>query len=359
MLTLPVLMLLAASAGAADPPGRTVVTPWKNGARAAVSITMDDGYASQWRFMAPLLASRGFGGTFFIVTDWVDRENLWDRWREVAEAGHEIGAHGATHAPLTGMDAQTMKREMEESRLRIRDVLGPDHGRSFAYPQSSASPEMAKAAADAGYEAARMGGVAFAPATPADLRLVPSLHPLSSTPLWEMNSWVDDIRGKGGWLVIGVHGIAEPGREATETQQGWEPVPGERYVALIDHIAAARDDLWVAPFGEVARYIRARAGAGATVRRATGKRIEIAVEGEPGGPALTFETIVPADWAEVTVRAGSQEPAVSVARRLGPSRTVRFEASPPAVVTILPAAKKVGKDSRPGAHGSGAGSVSP
>ena len=351
--------MLCVAAAAPDPaPGRTIATPWKNGARATVSITMDDGYASQWRFMAPLLASRGFSGTFFIVTGWVDQENLWDRWREVAEAGHEIGSHGATHTPLTGLDPEGMRREMEESRRRIRDVLGPGHGRSFAYPQSSASPEMAKLAAEAGYEAARTGGVAFAPASPADLRLVPSLHPLASTPLWEMNSWVVDIRGKGGWLVIGVHGIAEPDRAASGTQQGWEPVPGERYVALIDHIAAAGDALWVAPFGDVARYIRARDKAGATVRRATGDTIEIALEGEAAGPAITFETIVPADWAEVTVRAGPAE-AVSVARRQGAWRIARFDAAPPAIVTITPAAREVGEGARPGARGSGAGPVSP
>ncbi|HKY31229.1 MAG TPA: polysaccharide deacetylase family protein [Candidatus Polarisedimenticolia bacterium] len=325
--------------GPASRPGDTAVARWKGGARAAVSITMDDGYASQWRSMPALLASRGFAGTFFVVTEWIEAEGLWPRWREVAEAGHEIGSHGHTHAPFTRLSPAQLAEEMAGSRRRIQEALGPAHGRTLAYPQSSASRSLAQAAARAGYEAARTGGTAFNPATPDDLFRVESLHPVSGTPLHEMNLWVDEIRSRGGWLVVGVHGIADPDRPSSPTQEGWEPIPLERYVAFVDHIAAAGSDLWVAPFGEVARYVRARdAAAAAAAGPVSAREIVVLLRGEEGGPPLTLETAVPDGWAEVRVETAGGGEAVLPARRDGGVRKVLYAAAAPARVRLTPAA---------------------
>ncbi|MGH9868734.1 MAG: polysaccharide deacetylase family protein [Candidatus Polarisedimenticolia bacterium] len=340
----PLLCLLLTASAAAPAPsdvavGRTTPLRWKNGAQAAISVTMDDGYASQWRFMSSLLASRGFAGTFFIVTGWVDSEDHWARWKEVADAGHEIGSHGMTHKPLSGMKPSQLAAELEGSRRRIQERLGAAHGRTLAYPQSTATPELASAAARAGYDAARTGGIAYTPPTPDDFHRIPSLHPLTSTPLWEMNSWVDDIREKGGWLVVGVHGIADPDAPVSPTQEGWEAIPVERYVAFVDHMAAAGNEVWVAPFGQVARYIRGRDAVRASTRSVSADALQISLNGPPGGTELTFETTVPASWAEVTVTGGRKDDqAPRPTRPEKGARVVRFSAAPPASVVIRPTA---------------------
>lgn len=329
------ITLVASPAGASV--GQTVVRPWRGSAKAAVSFTMDDGYASQARLVAPLLSSRGFAGTFFVVTQWLDQEDLWPRWVEVAGAGHEIGSHGLTHAQLDRLDSRSLREELESSLRRIQEKLGTDQGRSFAYPYSVGSPELARAVQAASYDAARTGGDATNPAAP-DLYRVQARHPLSHTPLGEMNGWVDEVILSGGWLVIGVHGILDPLQPAPPSQEGWEPVPLERYVGLVDHLAAAGGALWVAPFGDVARYVRAREAATAKLEEATAERIRVAVQGPPGGPGLTLETEVPADWVEVSVQSDGAPPTLQPTALANGVRLVRYPVVPPAAAVLSPAA---------------------
>ena len=48
--------------------GRTEITKWPGGKRAAVSITYDDGTINQFHVARPIMDRLGFPGTFFIVT---------------------------------------------------------------------------------------------------------------------------------------------------------------------------------------------------------------------------------------------------------------------------------------------------
>jgi peptidoglycan/xylan/chitin deacetylase (PgdA/CDA1 family) len=337
--------LAAVLALSACAPGTAPTRPstWKSGAVAAVSITMDDGYASQIRFMAPLLSSRGYAGTFFVVTNWLDAEDQWDAWRGIAADGHEIGSHGLTHETPDGIDSEVLVEHLRRARERIRRMLGPEGGRTYAYPHSVTSGAAVEAAARAGYEAARTGGNDLNPPRPPDLHRILSLHPLPATTLPEMNRWVDDVRVSGGWLVVGVHGIMDPDRRMTPAQEGWEPVPLERYTGLVDHIAAASGDLWVAPFGEAARYIAAREAVVVESSVLSGGVARIVIGGPEGGPALTFETEVPDDWAMAAVSAGDGEARVLQTFLDTGVRRVRYDATPPVVVTLRPAALMVGR----------------
>jgi len=332
-----VFVALAGCSGSQAAPGGTTIPAWKHGAAAAVSITMDDGYANQWRCMAPLLASHGFTGTFFVVTQWLDQEDLWDRWKEVAREGHEVGSHGLTHVSLAEVDGRGLTEELAWSRNRIKEMLGPGAGDVFAYPFSVSSDAIGRAAEEAGYVAARTGGDTTNPPAPADLYLVRSRHPLSGTSLDEMTAWVDDLLRDGGWLVIGVHGIRDPQRAFPPTQEGWEPVPLPRYAGLVGRLAAAGDDLWVAPFGEVARYVRAREGASVVSSVVAADRITVGFDGPAGGPPLTVETGVPDGWSRVAV--GHVDGRVVVVSAAGDpgGRRVRYEVTPPEIVTLSPA----------------------
>jgi len=183
----------AAAAAVSDPPGETLVHQWQGDAIAAVSMTMDDGYANQWRYIAPMLSSRGFRGTFYVVPGWLDAEDLWSSWRKVSEAGHVIDSHTLNHVSLVDLDPEQLTTELRNSRNQIRRRLGVDHGRTLAYPFSHASPAVVAAVAEAGYEAARTGGDKINPETPEDFYLVRSRHPLSGTDLKQMTGWVDEV----------------------------------------------------------------------------------------------------------------------------------------------------------------------
>src|SRR5579871_3888906 len=78
--------------GAAAPPRPFA---WQNGAKAAVSLTYDDGLDSQLANAAPALASAGFKATFFLTKNNVGPA-LGD-WIKLSRSGHEMGNHTVSH----------------------------------------------------------------------------------------------------------------------------------------------------------------------------------------------------------------------------------------------------------------------
>jgi peptidoglycan/xylan/chitin deacetylase (PgdA/CDA1 family) len=114
----------------------------------AVALTFDDGCASAVRVAAPLLAGRGQKATFFCVAGHVGGMNDWptqtsgaprlelaaaDELAELAALGFEIGAHGMDHAPLRGLSAAHLDREIRAPRARLEEAISTEV-RCLAYP---------------------------------------------------------------------------------------------------------------------------------------------------------------------------------------------------------------------------------
>jgi hypothetical protein len=56
----------------------------------------------------------------------------------------------------------------------------------------------------------------------------------------------------GTWTTLQMHGI-------DEASTGWEPIPEHTLLFVLNYVKAAEQrGLWVAPFGEVAAYLRAQ-----------------------------------------------------------------------------------------------------
>ena len=117
-----------------------------------VVLTFDDGFENVARHAAGLLQRIGFRATIFAVAghcgglnDWptqppdVPRMPLlgWSELRDLEGAGFEIGLHGMTHAPLTGLPADMERREIVEGKQLMEDRLGRSAG-VFAYPYGAA-----------------------------------------------------------------------------------------------------------------------------------------------------------------------------------------------------------------------------
>lgn len=68
LCSLPVLLAVSCSSDKEPYAGTTEILKWKDGKRAAISLTYDDGTINQFRVAAPLMEQLGFRGTFFINT---------------------------------------------------------------------------------------------------------------------------------------------------------------------------------------------------------------------------------------------------------------------------------------------------
>lgn len=90
-----------------------------------VILTFDDGYLDNYLNAYPILERYGFKGTFFVVTEFVDRQlegyMTWEMLTEMAAAGHRIEPHSRTHIDL---------RARERDEL-IWEILGPQQTLAF------------------------------------------------------------------------------------------------------------------------------------------------------------------------------------------------------------------------------------
>jgi peptidoglycan/xylan/chitin deacetylase (PgdA/CDA1 family) len=77
----------------------------------------------------------------------------WEQLREMAAAGIEIGSHTVTHPILTRVPADRLRRELEESRGRLEDMLGRPVT-SFCYPNGAYDRIVRDAVERAGYRLA-------------------------------------------------------------------------------------------------------------------------------------------------------------------------------------------------------------
>jgi peptidoglycan/xylan/chitin deacetylase (PgdA/CDA1 family) len=138
------------------------------------AITFDDGYRSVDRLARPILERFGFPATVFVPTAYVGSEGplswpgieqwsngphqdelvpmSWPELRALTEAGWEIGSHTVSHPHLTGVDEETLRGELADSRQRCAEMIGACT--SIAFPYGDCDARVLDAARDAGYSAA-------------------------------------------------------------------------------------------------------------------------------------------------------------------------------------------------------------
>ena len=99
-----------------------------------VSLTYDDGLASQLDIAAPQLERAGFRGTFYLT--WNNMKDRAADWAALARRGHELANHSVSHpCDLQHQSAGAFKaREIDPMQNWLRQVEGDKRGRDFAYP---------------------------------------------------------------------------------------------------------------------------------------------------------------------------------------------------------------------------------
>ena len=82
---------------------------WPGGARAAVSLTYDDGVDVHLDIVVPDLEAHNFRGTFYVPGFSRSLANRMEEWRAIARRGHELGNHSVFH-PCLRVDAKGRER---------------------------------------------------------------------------------------------------------------------------------------------------------------------------------------------------------------------------------------------------------
>jgi peptidoglycan/xylan/chitin deacetylase (PgdA/CDA1 family) len=90
-------------------------------------ITFDDGHQSQFAHALPVLEEARQKATFFITAGWTGTRGdymTWAQLRQLTALGHQVQAHGLTHALLTHCAADQLTAELRDSKRRLEDGLG-------------------------------------------------------------------------------------------------------------------------------------------------------------------------------------------------------------------------------------------
>ncbi|MCK5461376.1 MAG: polysaccharide deacetylase family protein [Bacteroidales bacterium] len=233
---------------------------WPGGARAAVCLTYDDGMDTQLSNAIPDLDKHNLQGTFYLQGDLIPYERV-DIWRELSRKGHELGNHTAFHPcsekfPWVWTEFQTetytvrrMIKELQVMNYFLYAIDGREN-RTYAFACSET----------------RVGGISFidslrhsglfigarggGPGIVDDLQNldifnVPSWGVNLSVNAEDMIGFVKEAVRAEGLAVFMFHGIGGEYLYITH----------EDHTLLIEYLDNNRDEIWVAPFGEVVKHI--------------------------------------------------------------------------------------------------------
>lgn len=235
------------------------LTKWQGGAEAAISLSFDDGTPDHWSRGMPLWQEYGFRVTLGIMSSrFEDHPERIPQLQQAFDAGHELANHTRTHADLTDITPEEARAELSSCDDFLHaHVSGLGQVITAVYPYELFNDDVTGILQDMGYLCARSGAQ-----EPSDHAMLndpynpPLLHlyswaALSSLLLWQWDSTTEVVLNDGGWLIEQCHGIGEEGEDGV----GWSPRPESEYRAHYDHIKSFGDRVWVAPMGEVARFL--------------------------------------------------------------------------------------------------------
>jgi peptidoglycan/xylan/chitin deacetylase (PgdA/CDA1 family) len=129
-----------------------------------VAITFDDGYAHLADTLPKLMKAYQFRPTIFMPTGYIGRSNDWDyshmiqkvphmdeeQIRRLSVEGAQFGSHGHAHRDLTGLDSDSLKKELKMSREILESLTGSEVA-TISYPFGRWNEAVLNATRDAGY----------------------------------------------------------------------------------------------------------------------------------------------------------------------------------------------------------------
>jgi peptidoglycan/xylan/chitin deacetylase (PgdA/CDA1 family) len=264
----------------------------------------------------------------------VDNGNVltWDMVKTFAAQGHEFSSHMVTHPYMAALDERNIKYELEKSREELLKRLGIRHTFSTELPYGTTNARAMQYAFKV-YPAARNAMPApymlelhrpnrRTPVTDSHEYVMWERGAITSTSLEQLNAWADTTAMRNNiWYVLVLHGI---------DGIGWEPLTGETVGAHFEHIKSKENNLWVATFGDVARYIKQRMSASVKTSL-KGRNINVSVNHRLNKKLydipLTLKTYVNPEWRGVSIKQGKTVTQMAV-RREGNNAFVMYQAMP-------------------------------
>lgn len=236
---------------------------WPGNAKAAISLSYDDGRGSHLDNVVPDLERAGFRGTFYLTIN--SALNVTTRvreWQNVFNRGHEIGNHTMNH-PCSNYGVPSIKdytphmilADVRDAAMWLDQNIGRDEYRTFAYPcgelgigdreKNTYDEDAYTNAVQSHHFAARLANESL------NDPVVVAQNPLRIGAIGvggkDIKPCLDYFRQTiaiNGWAVLFLHDVG------TSSKHG---ISRKLHREILNHLQGKK--YWVAPVKEVAKYI--------------------------------------------------------------------------------------------------------
>ncbi|PTL76961.1 hypothetical protein DAT35_47275 [Vitiosangium sp. GDMCC 1.1324] len=211
-------------------------TPFQRG---MVSITLDDGWPSQFTAARPALNARGIPATYFLVTEGI--RNGWTGFVTVPQVqtliseGNEIGAHTMTHPDLTTVSATQVEAELRDSQAWLATQFGLQAVPAFASPYGAYNASVLTTLQKYyGSHRTVNGGQNFKDSNILQLRA----HEVNTAiSLNTVRAWIDSAAADKSWLILTFHQfVSGTPTQSTETNIG-------DFEVILDYVQSKNVDI--------------------------------------------------------------------------------------------------------------------
>ena len=320
LIVLSILSLLSAKSFSQTRSGLYEIASWQGFRQAAISYTFDDNCSNQLAVAIPLFNEYGFRTTMFVPSSWVKD---WSGLQVAADRGHEIASHTVTHTNLGSLTADQQTAEFKNSQDMINAHIKGQVCRTIAYPYCAPGNDSICASY---YIAARHCQGYVESKTPSDFMKISSVvtgSVSSVQTVGDFNRKVEKADSINGWCVFLIHSIDNDG--------GYSPTQSAVLRSHLDYIKQRSDRFWVAPFGDVVRYIRERDAAiiRETAQSKTSITLQVSdkLENSVYNYPITIRRVLPKTWKSAIITQNGQKVKAAVLKKDG-LNSIMFDVVP-------------------------------
>lgn len=185
--------------------------------RPVVSITFDDGWRGAYSQAVPVLNTYGYKGTFYINPSIIETPHFMSAadLTALSKSGHEIAAHGYSHADMTMMSQDALNNQLRQGQTYLTDAGFSANNFATPYGKSDAEVEWFAKKYFATLRGADAGINTKQNINPYDLKVLLINKDTSQETLKEQ---LQQTKQTNGWLILVYHNVTAAGNEVSSSK---------------------------------------------------------------------------------------------------------------------------------------------
>ncbi|HEY0093269.1 MAG TPA: polysaccharide deacetylase family protein [Archangium sp.] len=200
-----------------------------------VTITLDDGWSTQYTYARPALQQRGLRSTYYLVTEGI--RGGWGGYLTTSQVqtlrndGNELAGHTLTHEDLTTLTTAQVETQVRDSQAWLKSQFGLASVPAFASPYGKYNAStLATIHQYYGSHRTVNGGHNYRDSNILQLR---AYDVTSTVSVATVREWIDRAAADGSWLILVFHEFVN----GTPTRSTECSV--SNFTAILDHVKAS------------------------------------------------------------------------------------------------------------------------